>query len=150
MDLRGAAMARINSLYGHDPYQAAMMQAVLLGQQFQMQKGVDRRLPLHRHLSHAGHLRNARGDRGAFRVFHAACVCFVSASLAGALTAALAWLYALITGFNAPCVRSAAALTLVIIAGFFFRQKRPLNLLAAVALGFCSSIQTSFSTPASS
>jgi len=48
----------------------------------------------------------------------------------------VAWLYALVTGFNAPCVRSAAALTLVIAAGYFFRERRPLNLLAAVALGF--------------
>jgi len=135
MDLRGAAMARINSLYGHDPYQAAMMQAVLLGQQFQMQKvwTDDYRSTgtFHTLVISGTHVAIV----AAF-LFFMLRACFVSASLAGALTAALAWLYALITGFNAPCVRSAAALTLVIIAGFFFRQKRPLNLLAAVALGF--------------
>ena len=135
MDLRAAAMARINSLYGRDPYQAAMMQAVLLGQQFQMQKvwTDDYRSTgtFHTLVISGTHVAIV----AAF-VFFVLRVCFVPASLAAALTAAVAWLYALVTGFNAPCVRSAAALTLVIAAGYFFREKRPLNLLAAVALGF--------------
>jgi competence protein ComEC len=135
MDLRAGAMARINALYGRDPYQAAMMQAVLLGQQFQMQKvwTEDYRSTgtFHTLVISGTHVAIV----AAF-VFFVLRLCFVPASLAGALTAAVAWLYALITGFNAPCVRSAAALTLVIAAGYFFRQKRPLNLLAAVALGF--------------
>jgi competence protein ComEC len=135
MDLRAAAMARINALYGRDPYQAAMMQAVLLGQQFQMQKvwtGDYRSTGTFHTLVISGtHVAIV----AAF-VFFVLRVCFVPATLAGALTAAVAWLYALVTGFNAPCVRSAAALTLVIAAGYFFRERRPLNLLAAVALGF--------------
>jgi competence protein ComEC len=135
MDLRAGAMARINRLYGRDPYQAAMMQAVLLGQQFQMQKvwTDDYRSTgtFHTLVISGTHVAIV----AAF-VFFVLRLCFVPASLAGALTAAVAWLYALVTGFNAPCVRSAAALTLVIVAGYFFRQKRPLNLLAAIALGF--------------
>jgi len=135
MDLRAAAMARINSLYGRDPYQAAMMQAVLLGQQFQMQKvwTDDYRSTgtFHTLVISGTHVAIV----AAFFLFLLR-VCFVPASLAAALTAVVAWLYAFVTGFNAPCVRSAAAFTLVIAAGFFFRQRRPLNLLAAVALGF--------------
>ena len=135
MDLRSAVMARIDRLYGRDPYQAAMMQAVLLGQQFQMKKvwtGDYRSTGTFHTLVISGtHVAIV----AAF-VFFVLRVCFVPASLAGALTAAVAWLYALVTGFNAPCVRSAAALTLVIAAGYFFRERRPLNLLAAVALGF--------------
>ncbi|MGB7758694.1 MAG: ComEC/Rec2 family competence protein, partial [Bryobacteraceae bacterium] len=135
MDLRAAAMARIDSLYGRDSYQAAMMQAVLLGQQFQMQKvwTDDYRSTgtFHTLVISGTHVAIV----AAF-VFFVLRLCFAPASLAAALTAAVAWLYALVTGFNAPCVRSAAALTLVIAAGHFFRQKRPLNLLAAVALGF--------------
>ena len=135
MDLRSAVMARIDRLYGRDPYQAAMMQAVLLGQQFQMQKvwtGDYRSTGTFHTLVISGtHVAIV----AAF-VFFVLRACFVPASLAGALTAAVAWLYALVTGFNAPCVRSAAALTLVIAAGYFFRERRPLNLLAAVALGF--------------
>jgi len=135
MDLRAAAMARIDSLYRGDPYQAAMMQAVLLGQQFQMQKvwTDDYRSTgtFHTLVISGTHVAIV----AAF-VFFVLRLCFVPASLAGVLTAAVAWLYALITGFHAPCVRSAGALTLVMAAGYFFRQKRPLNLLAAVALGF--------------
>ena len=135
MDLRAAAMARIDSIYGRDPYQAAMMQAVLLGQQFQMQKvwtGDYRSTGTFHTLVISGtHVAIV-----AVFVFFVLRVCFVPASLAAALTAAVAWLYALVTGFNAPCVRSAAALTLALAAGYCFREKRPLNLLAAVALGF--------------
>jgi competence protein ComEC len=135
MDLRTAAMARIDSLYGRDPYQAAMMQAVLLGQQFQMQKvwTDDYRSTgtFHTLVISGTHVAIV-----AVFVFFVLRLCFVPASLAAALTATVAWLYALVTGFNAPCVRSAAALTLVIVAGYFYRQRRPLNLLAAVALGF--------------
>ena len=46
------------------------------------------------------------------------------------------WLYALVAGWGAPCVRSAAGLTLFAIARYFYRERRPLNLLAAVAIGF--------------
>jgi hypothetical protein len=38
-----------------------------------------------------------------------------------------------VAGWGAPCVRSAAGLTLFTVAAYFFRQRRPLNLLAAVA-----------------
>ena len=38
MDLRAAALARIDRLYPGDPYQAGMMQAILIGQSFQLQK----------------------------------------------------------------------------------------------------------------
>src|ERR1035441_10921376 len=52
------------------------------------------------------------------------------------LTVMAAWLYALVTGWGAPCVRSAAGLTLFMVCGYFYRKRRPLNLLAAVALAF--------------
>jgi len=63
-------------------------------------------------------------------------ICFVPESLALFITVLAAWLYALVTGWQAPCVRSAAGLTLFMIAGYFYRQRRIMNLLAAVALGF--------------
>ena len=74
MDLRAAAMARIDSLYRarslpgrHDAGGAA-------GAAVSDAKSVDRRLPLHRHLSHAGDLRNPCGHRGGFRLFRLAAV----------------------------------------------------------------------------
>jgi competence protein ComEC len=63
-------------------------------------------------------------------------VCFVPESAAWLLTVLAAWLYALITGWGAPCVRSAAGLTLFMVCSYFYRERRALNLLAAVALGF--------------
>jgi competence protein ComEC len=38
MDLRAAALARIDRLYPGDSYQSGMMQAILIGQSFQLQK----------------------------------------------------------------------------------------------------------------
>ena len=63
-------------------------------------------------------------------------ICFVPESAALFVTVLAAWLYALVTGWQAPCVRSAAGLTLFMIGGYFYRERRIMNLLAAVALGF--------------
>src|SRR5262245_35829688 len=38
MDLRQAALRRIDQLYAGDPYRAGMMQAILIGQTYQLQK----------------------------------------------------------------------------------------------------------------
>src|SRR5258707_2229887 len=51
-------------------------------------------------------------------------------------TAMASWLYALVTGWQAPVIRSAAGLTLFLIGSYFYRQRRILNLLAAVAIAF--------------
>jgi competence protein ComEC len=51
-----------------------------------------------------------------------------------AVTAGAAWLYALVSGFSAPVVRAAGGFTLYLIARFFFRRGRVMNLLAAIAL----------------
>src|SRR5207244_1556383 len=46
------------------------------------------------------------------------------------------WRYALGAAWQAPVIRSAAGLTLFLIGSYFYRQRRILNLLAAVALTF--------------
>ena len=51
-----------------------------------------------------------------------------------AMTAAAAWLYALVSGFSAPVVRAAGGFTLYTLARACFRRARVMNLLAAVAL----------------
>ena len=48
----------------------------------------------------------------------------------------MAWLYALLAGWQTPCIRSAAGITLYAIARIFYRRARVLNVLAAVAIGF--------------
>src|SRR5437773_7850389 len=50
------------------------------------------------------------------------------------LTPMASWLYARVTGWQAPVIRSAAGLTLFLIGSYFYRQRRILNLLAAVAI----------------
>ena len=52
------------------------------------------------------------------------------------LTILAAWLYAGITGWQAPVLRSAAGMSLYGIGRCFFREGRLLNILAAVALLF--------------
>ncbi len=59
----------------------------------------------------------------------------ISKNSAWAITALAAWLYALVSGFTMPVARAAAGFTLYLIARFFFRRVRPLNLLSAIVIG---------------
>ncbi len=135
MDLRQTALARIEHLYQGDAYQSGMMQAVLIGQTFQVEKvwteQYRRTGTFHMIVISGTHV----AVLAAFFLFMLR-ICFVPESLALFTTVLAAWLYALVTGFQAPCVRSAAGLTLFMIAGYFFRRRRIMNLVAAVALGF--------------
>jgi competence protein ComEC len=51
------------------------------------------------------------------------------------LAATVAWSYAAIVNWQPPATRSAAGFTLFLVARWFFRRGRVLNLLAAVVLG---------------
>lgn len=132
MDLRQSALARIERLFP-DSYQGGMMQAILIGQSYQLQKvwTEDWRSTgtFHALVISGTHV-------AVLTTFFLFClrICFVPVSAATLLTVLAAWLYALVTGWQTPCVRSAAGLTLFLIAGYFYRRKRPLNLLAAVAI----------------
>ncbi len=135
MDLRQAALSRIERLYPGDSYQSGMMQAILIGQSFQLQKvwTEDYRSTgtFHALVISGTHV----AVLAAFFLFLLR-LCFVPESIALLLTVAASWLYALVTGWQAPCTRSAAGLTLFMIGSYFYRERRPLNLLAAVALAF--------------
>lgn len=135
MDLRAGSLDRIARLYRGNPYQTSMMQAILLGQNYQLQRVWTEEYrntgTFHTLVISGTHV----AILAAFFLFLLR-LCFVPESPALALTVGAAWLYALVAGWGAPCVRSAAGLTLFTIARYFYRQRRPLNLLAAVALGF--------------
>jgi len=135
MDLRALVLARIERLYPGDTYRSGMMQALHDWPVLPARASLDPVLPRDRHLPCPGHLRDARRHSGRLFLFFLR-VCFVPESLALLLTVVAAWFYALLTGWLAPCTRAASGLTLVLIAGYFYRERRPLNLLAAVALGF--------------
>lgn len=135
MDLRQAALDRIQRLYPGDSYRSGMMQALLIGQSFQLQKVWTE----HYRTTGTFHALVISGTHVAIlAAFFLFCLrlCFVPESLAMLLTACAAWVYALVAGWQAPCVRSAAGLTVYLVGSYFYRRRRPLNLLAAVAIGF--------------
>jgi competence protein ComEC len=135
MDLRALILARIERLYPGDTYRSGMMQALMIGQSFQLERVWTQYYretgTFHALVISGTHV----AILAAFFLFFLR-VCFVPESLALLLTVVAAWFYALLTGWLAPCTRAASGLTLVLIAGYFYRERRPLNLLAAVALGF--------------
>jgi len=135
MDLRAAVLRRTEQLYRGDDYLTGMMQAMLMGQSFQLQRIWTEQYrntgTFHVIVISGTHV----AILAAFFLFFLR-LCFVPRNLALALTAAAAWLYAVTSGWHAPCVRCAAGLTLYMIASYFYRQRRPLNLVAAVAIAF--------------
>ena len=135
MGLRAAALDRIARLYRGNEYDTGMMQAILIGQSYQLQKIWTEEYrstgTFHALVISGTHV----AVLAAFFLFLLR-LCFVPESAALLLTVVAGWLYALVTGWQTPCVRSAAGLTLFMICGYFYREKRVMNLLAAVALGF--------------
>jgi len=135
MDLRAAALARIERLYPNDPFRSGMMQAVLIGQSFQLQK-VWTEQWRSTGTFHAIVISGTHVAVLAAVFLFLLRVCFVPQAYALFLTVLAAWLYALVAGWQAPCIRSAAGLTLYMIGASFSRERRILNLLAAIAIGF--------------
>ena len=63
-------------------------------------------------------------------------ICAVPRSVSIVLTILAAWLYAGVTGWQEPVLRSASGMSLFGIGRCFFREGRLLNILAAIALLF--------------
>ena len=130
--LRGAVLDRIEQLYA-DVYTSGMMQAMLIGESSQLQKiwteNFRRTGTFHALVISGAHVAVLAGV-----LLFLLRMCSLGEIPALALTAAAAWLYALVSGFSAPVARAAAGFTLYLIARFFFRRGRVLNLLAAVAV----------------
>ncbi len=130
--LRGAALDRIERLYA-DPYTSGMMEAMLIGETSQLQKiwteNFRRTGTFHALVISGAHVAVLAGVLLFFLR-----ICSLGEIPALALTAGAAWLYALVSGFSPPVARAAGGFTLYLIARFFFRRGRVLNLLAAVAL----------------
>ncbi len=135
MDLRQAALDRLAALYRGSDYNTAMMQAILIGQSFQLQRVWTEQYrstgTFHAIVISGTHV----AIIAAFFLFLLR-ICFIPEAPALLLTVLVTWLYALVTGWQTPCVRSAAGLTIFMICGYFYRERRPMNLLAAVAIGF--------------
>ena len=127
-----------------------MMQAVLIGQSFQLQK-VWTEQWRSTGTFHALVISGTHVAVLAAVFLFLLRICFVPQAWALFVTMLAGWLYALVTGWQAPCIRSAAGLTLYMIGSYFYRERRILNLLAAIALGIPGArSRTSYSRPVSS
>jgi competence protein ComEC len=131
-DLRTAALNRIEDLYRGNSYRTGMMQAILIGETSKLERVWTehfRRTGTYHALVISGlHITVLAG----FFLFLLR-ICFVPEPPALFLTMLSAWLYALVSGCQAPVMRPAAGFTLFVIARYFFRRPRMLNILAAIA-----------------
>ena len=134
-DLRSGALHRLHDLYPGDTYASAMMQAVLIGEKSNLERvWTDhfRRTGTYHTIVISGlHVTVLAG----FFLFLLR-LCFVPEPIALFATMLAAWLYALVAGWQAPAVRSAAGFALFVVLRFLYRRSRLLNILAAVALAF--------------
>jgi len=131
--LRVHAIDRIESLYGDDTYSTGMLEAVLIGETSKLEKvwtdSFRRTGTFHALVISGVHVTVLAGV-----LLFLLRICAMPEIPALVVTAAAAWVYALVSGFSAPVVRAAGGFTLYLVARFFFRRGRVMNLLAAVAL----------------
>jgi competence protein ComEC len=133
--LRVAALERLERLYQGKAYETGMLEGTLIGETSKVEKVWTedfRSTGTYHCLVIAG--LHVTVLAGVFLFLLRLCMCPQGPALV--LTALAAWLYALISGWQAPAVRSAAGFTLFILCRYFYRQGRLLNVLAATAIGF--------------
>lgn len=131
--LRTAALRTIERLYSGDEYATGMMEATLIGESSRMERlWTD-------HFRRTGTYHMLVID-GLHITILAACLlfllrlCFLPEISALAITASGAWIYAIVSGWNAPAIRAAGGFTLYVVARYFYRRGRLLNLLCAIAI----------------
>lgn len=133
--LRAAIISRIATLSGNDQYLRAMLGALLIGDNSQLERAW---IENYRKTG----TYHAIVVSGLHVTVLAAALAFIlrwlflPRNLAFILCCVLAILYALICDLSAPVIRAAGGFLLYSIAQFFYRRARPLNLLAAVAIVF--------------
>jgi competence protein ComEC len=131
--LRTGALRRIERLYAGNSYAMGMMEATLIGESSRM----ERLWTDHFRRTGTYHMLVIDGLHitilAAFLLFLLR-LCFLPEITALAVTASAAWIYALVSGWNAPAIRAAGGFTLYVAARYFYRRGRLLNLLAAVAI----------------
>jgi len=131
--LRTRALRRLESLYANDAYSTAIMQAMLLGESSRVEKIWTedfRRTGTYHALVISGlHITVL-----AAALLFLLRICLLPRDAALLLAVAGAWLYALVSGWQPPVIRSAGGFTLFAVASLVFRRGRILNLLAATAL----------------
>jgi competence protein ComEC len=134
-NLRVGALNRLAQLYQGKPYETGMMQAIMIGETYQVQRVWTEQFR-NTGTYHAIVISGTHTVVLAAFLMLVLRLCFVRREAALFVTSALLWMYALVTGWGSPCVRCAAGFTLFAAATYFARQRRTLNILAAVAIGF--------------
>ena len=133
--IRGAALERIEKLYPGDEYKTGMMEAVLIGETSKLEKiwteNFRRTGTFHALVISGAHVAGLAGV-----LLFLLRLCALPEVPALAVTAAAAWLYALVSGMSPPVARAAGGFTLYLLARLLFRRGRTLNLLAAVAIAY--------------
>ncbi|MGH7635148.1 MAG: ComEC/Rec2 family competence protein, partial [Gemmatimonadaceae bacterium] len=131
--LRTAALERLERLYEGDSYSTGMMEAILIGESTGLERvwteNFRRTGTFHALVISGVHVTVLAGV-----LLFLLRIAAVPELAALTMTAAAAWLYAMVSGLSAPDVRAAGGFTLFLIARFLFRRTRVLNLLAAIAL----------------
>ena len=133
--LRTAALRRIEQLYKGDEKNRGLMQGILIGDSTKMEKmWTDdfRRTGTYHTLVISGLHVTVLAAVFLFLLR----ICFLPELPALVIACAATWLYAFVSGWGAPAVRAASGLTLFLIARYFHRRGRVLNLLAAIALAY--------------
>ncbi len=133
--LRTRALHRLDQLYGSDTYSSSMMKAILIGDSSSLEKvwteDFRRTGTFHALVISGVHVTVLAGV-----LLFMLRLCALPQIPALAITAVAAWVYALVSGMSAPVVRAAGGFTLFLIARFFFRRTRVLNLLAVIAIAY--------------
>jgi competence protein ComEC len=132
---RAALLDRTGRVFERNPYQAAMMRGLLLGDSSAIERvwveDFRRTGTYHALVISGGHVAFLTGLFLLWLRLVRTGAPFVLAT-----AALVAWTYALLAGADAPVLRSAAGFTLYAAARLFFRRARLLNLLSLVAMLF--------------
>jgi len=132
---KSAALARIDRFFPTDTYRAGMLRALLLGDDSALQAvWIEhfRRTGTY----HALVISGAHVSVLVLVLLFLLRITPLSMLACTAVSACVAWLYALAAGGESPVTRSALGLTLVLATRFFFRRARILNILALTAFVF--------------
>jgi competence protein ComEC len=131
--LRTGALDRLDRLYPTDSYKSGMLKALLIGDTTHIEKVWTehfRRTGTYHALVISGiHITVVAGT---ILLFRGLLPSYLLLPLAGVV----AWMYAVVAGAEAPVMRSAAGFTLFLVARWFYRRGRLLNILAFTGLVF--------------
>jgi competence protein ComEC len=131
--IRTWALDRLARLFPDDPHTAALLEATLLGET----GGIERRWTSDFRVTGTYHALVISGQHVSVLAFTLLLI-FRLVRLrripALGLATLASWLYAFISGFSSPVVRAAGGFTLFLIASYFFRRTRILNVLAVIGM----------------